>query len=352
MTDLRLVIAPGPAKSSVEQRPQTALPAGPLSTPAACQHDVPIEPVAGSGIIGQIRGPRQAAWPHRLEGFRGNTNIGAGCDRRNGVVSWWGKVVGGAFGFMLLGPLGALLGAALGHKFDSGLAALEQQGHAEIGGWSTRERVQTAFFTATFAVMGHVAKADGRVTHDEVGVANELMRRMGLEPQQRELAQNLFREGKSSGFDLDAVLDQLRDECRGRPDLIQIFLEVQCSAAHVDGSIHRGEREVLERIRRRLRVRPVDFQRIEALVAAQFEHMRSGGDASTTSVEDAYAVLGVATDAGDDEVKRAYRRLMSRHHPDKLVAQGLPEEMVAVATERAKEISIAWERVRETRGIV
>ena len=267
-------------------------------------------------------------------------------------MSWWGKVIGGAFGWMLLGPLGALLGAALGHRFDKGLDQLEHDGGPAPGGWSSRERVQTAFFTASFAVMGHVAKADGRVTEDELAVASELMQRMGLSPEQRKLAQNLFREGKKPGFDLDAVLDQFRDECRGRPDLVQVFLEVLLSAAYVDGELHDGERHALEHIRRRLRIRPVDFQRIEAMVAAQYEHMRSGhGGRAKPRLEDAYAVLGVASDASDEEVKRAYRRLMSRHHPDKLVAQGLPEEMVEVATEKSKEISLAYERIREKRGM-
>lgn len=268
-------------------------------------------------------------------------------------MSWWGKVIGGAFGWMLLGPLGALLGAALGHKFDTGLERLEHDGGASAGGWSARERVQTAFFTATFAVMGHVAKADGRVSEDELDVANELMQRMGLNAEQRELAQNLFRQGKAPEFDLDAVLDQLRDECRGRPDLVQVFLEVQLTAAYVDDEIHDAERRVLERIRRRLHVRPVHFQRIEALVASQFQHRHAGrarGPAKPR-LSDAYAALGVSRDASDEEVKRAYRRLMSRHHPDKLVAQGLPEEMMEVATEKSKEISLAYERIREARGL-
>ena len=269
-------------------------------------------------------------------------------------MSWWGKVIGGAFGWMLLGPLGALLGAALGHKFDSGLDRLEHEPPPAAGGWSSRERVQTAFFTATFAVMGHVAKADGRVSEDELAVASELMQRMGLSPEQRKLAQNLFREGRSPGFELDPVLDQFRDECRGRPDLVQVFLEVLFSAAYVDGRMHTAERNTLEHIRRRLRIRPVDFQRIEAMVAAQYEQMHAGhggGGVTRPRLEDAYAVLGVKPDNSDEEVKRAYRRLMSRHHPDKLVAQGLPEEMVAVANEKSKEISLAYERVREQRGM-
>ena len=67
-------------------------------------------------------------------------------------MSWWGKLVGGAFGYMLGGPLGAMLGAALGHKFDKGLQGMPDAGVA--WGAGERERIQTAFFTATFSVMG------------------------------------------------------------------------------------------------------------------------------------------------------------------------------------------------------
>ena len=128
---------------------------------------------------------------------------------------------------------------------------------------------------------------------------------------------------------------------------------MQLSAAHVDGEIHPGEREVLDRIRRRLRVRPADFQRIEALVEAQFAELRGGSRGGRTKLPlaDAYAVLGLDTSATDEQVKRAYRRLMSRHHPDKLVAQGLPEEMVQAATEKSQAIGAAYERVRTERGM-
>ncbi|MEW8432270.1 MAG: co-chaperone DjlA, partial [Candidatus Thiodiazotropha sp.] len=93
-------------------------------------------------------------------------------------MSWWGKLVGGAFGFMLGGPLGAVLGAALGHHFDKGLRGLPDD---QISwGPGDQERVQTAFFTATFSVMGHLAKADGRVSPDEIKMAEALMAQMSL----------------------------------------------------------------------------------------------------------------------------------------------------------------------------
>ncbi len=262
-------------------------------------------------------------------------------------MSWWGKVLGGAFGYMLGGPLGALLGAALGHKFDQGL-------HIEPGAGfdpGQQERVQTAFFTATFSVMGHVAKADGRVSPDEIRLAEQVMAQMRLDGAMRKAAQALFREGKSPDFDLDAVLDQFRRECHRRRHLVVSFLEIQLAAALADGSIAPGERRVLEYIATRLGVSPAELTQLEALVAGL--HGGGGGQARRPATEDelaaAYRMLGVTPEASDAEVKKAYRRLMNQHHPDKLVAKGLPEEMIRVATERTQQIKAAYERIRKAR---
>ena len=122
-------------------------------------------------------------------------------------MAWWGKLIGGAFGFMLGGPLGAILGAALGHNFDRGLSDVE----ALPGGSDPdrQERTQTAFFTATFSVMGHVAKSDGRVSDDEIRLASNIMEQMGLTSDQKRLAQRLFNEGKAPDFPLADVLEQI-----------------------------------------------------------------------------------------------------------------------------------------------
>src|SRR5690554_6549827 len=106
-------------------------------------------------------------------------------------MSWWGKVIGGAFGFALGGPLGAALGAALGHNFDRGMG---QQ--ARIGSSHDQERIQSAFFTATFSMMGYIAKADGRVSETEIAMARDIMGQMRLTPEQRKVAIRLFEEGK------------------------------------------------------------------------------------------------------------------------------------------------------------
>lgn len=276
-------------------------------------------------------------------------------------MSWWGKIVGGAFGFMVGGPLGALLGAAIGHSFDRGLTGIEAGagGAADPG---EQERVQAAFFTATFSVMGHVAKADGRVSEREIGVAEAVMQQMRLNEAQRKVAIRLYRDGKSPDFDLDAVLEQFRRECQRRSSLIQFFIEIQLQSAHADGRMTPEEEAVLLHICRVLRFPEERFRLLERMLHGEYhahqQWRQTGGDRGQRvpgrggmALHDAYAILGVARNDDNDAIKRAYRKLMSQHHPDKLVARGLPDEMIEVAKEKSQDISRAYERIKEARGM-
>ncbi|MET0069637.1 MAG: co-chaperone DjlA [Candidatus Thiodiazotropha sp.] len=271
-------------------------------------------------------------------------------------MSWWGKLVGGAFGFMLGGPLGAVLGAALGHHFDKGLRGLPDD--RVSWGPGDQERVQTAFFTATFSVMGHLAKADGRVSPDEIKMAEALMAQMSLSSEMRQTAIHLFNEGKAEDFPLDDVVAQFRQECHRRQTLIQMFLEIQIQAAYADGRLHKEEESLLLHICALLNVSEFTFRRLERMIRAHYHYQGAAGGAGRAapksqgpSLEDAYAILNVTAEASDKEVKRAYRRLISQHHPDKLVSKGLPEEMMKMAAQKTDEIKKAYERVKEARGM-
>lgn len=266
-------------------------------------------------------------------------------------MSWWGTLLGGTFGYLLGGPLGALLGAALGRRFDKGLRGLEGSGVAP----GEQERVQTAFFTTTFAVMGHLAKVDGQVTPQEIRLAETVMARMQLDAEMRRTAIGLFNEGKATDFDLDAVLDQFRRECQRRRHLLQMFVEIQLHACYADGAVHPEERRVLLHICERLGFSAAEFAQLEALVRAAQGFAGARGQRPSTApprdrVAEAYKVLGVTPAASDAEIKTAYRRLMNQHHPDKLVAKGLPEEMIALATEKTQEIKAAYETIKAVRG--
>jgi DnaJ like chaperone protein len=253
---------------------------------------------------------------------------------------------------MVGGPLGALLGAALGHNLDKGMAGLEAE-ELEPG---DRQRVQMAFFTATFSVMGHVAKADGQVTKEEIALAEAVMAEMDLSPELRQTAIRLFNEGKTDGFPLEEVLEQFRLECHRRQTLVQMFMELQLQAAYADGSLDEAEDRLLRHICDRLNVSSFTYRRLEQMIRAERQFggggrgRRPAAQPKGPSLADAYALLNVSPDSSDAEVKRAYRRLLSQHHPDKLVAKGLPEEMMKIATRKTHEIRQAYEQVKKARG--
>lgn len=279
-------------------------------------------------------------------------------------MSWLGKFIGGAFGFMLGGPMGAILGASLGHQFDIGMIRTENIESLRPG---DQHRVQMAFFTATFSVMGHIAKADGRISPEEISLANRIMDQMSISGEMRTTAINLFEQGKNANFPLDDVLAQLYQECHRRTDLIRMFLEIQIQEALADGAMDSKEEKLLLHICSQLRVSHFDYERLKMRVLAQqrfqnrdYQYQDQGQyqrqrqhqqpyRRDQSSLQDAYEVLGLTSSASDEDVKKAYRRLMSQNHPDKLVAKGLPEEMMKLAKEKTQKITKAYETVQQAR---
>jgi len=258
-------------------------------------------------------------------------------------LSWWGKIIGGGLGFMLGGPLGAVFGAAFGHNFDKGLGTFGA-GSPFTG---DVERIQTAFFTTTFSMMGHIAKADGQVSQTEIVIAEDLMRQMRLNPEQKRVAQRLFNEGKKAGFPVNDVLQQFRVECHRRTNLLQMFMEIQIMVALSDGTLHPSESNLLEHAAYTLGFSAAQYRAILERMQAQ-RHVQSS-DKYGMGLEDAYNLLGISKSASDQEVKKAYRRQMNQHHPDKLVSKGLPEEMMEMANRKAQDIKSAFETIKQSR---
>ncbi len=258
-------------------------------------------------------------------------------------MSWWGKLIGGYVGFALGGPIGALIGAALGHSFDNTASPIQSIGQ--------QNRSQAAFFTATFSVMGHICKADGRVTPDEISAAKMIMSQMSLAPAQRDAAIALFNEGKKDDFPLDDVLAQLKSELGLSKNIKRVFVEIQCSAAYADGVLHPAEKKLLQRICHIIGFSEYELNSILAAISAEAHHQKSGrgGKSAKMQLKDAYAILNINQNANDSEVKRAYRKLISQHHPDKLISKGLPEEMMKIATQKTQEIRAAYECVMDER---
>ena len=251
-------------------------------------------------------------------------------------MAWWGTFIGGTLGFVFGGPIGAMIGAALGGNLDRGIKMGDR---FDTG---NQERVQAAFFTTTFSVMGHVAKADGHVSTQEISAAKNIMAQMQLSAEQRKAAIKFFDQGKTDDFPLEEILHQFKKECHGRRNLIQMFVEIQIATALADGKVDDSEKRVLYVI-----------GKILGFSKSQIDHLFNMANAQKASVSDsltltqAYKILGITKDSSEAEVKKAYRRLMSQHHPDKLVAKGLPDEMIQLATEKTQEIRKAYDLIKK-----
>jgi len=265
------------------------------------------------------------------------------------MIKWAGKAVGGALGLLAGGPIGAAIGLFLGHQFDeqSGRAADAprlQENLAAVG---------ETFFRGTFRVMGHLAKADGRVSESEIAAARSIMSDLRLNPLQVRAAVDHFTTGKQQGFNLAAELATLARACEGRPELPRIFLEIQVRAALTGNNMEGPVRELLRRVAERLDVSMLEFAHIEAVArirAGAFRAHQQRADGAL-QVEQAYRVLETSPGAPNEEVVKAYRRQLSRHHPDKLKANGLPDSMIEHAKQRTQQIIEAYELIRARRGI-
>ena len=254
----------------------------------------------------------------------------------------WGKLIGGIIGLLRGGITGAIFGIFLGHMLDRFLAGL--------GGVN---RTRDAFFGAVFSTLGHLSKSDGRVTQAEIAAAEQLMRRMQLTGEERQRAIRFFQQGKEAGFDLEAVLGEFGRHSMLRHELRIMFIELLLEAALADGKLSTAEQAILMRACAVLHIPANIYSAIlrarQSGAAASSGRYHSPGQGQ--SIDQSYAALGLKADASVQEIKRAYRTLVRQYHPDKLVSRGLPDEMMAMAKKRVREINAAYDAIKSARGI-
>ncbi len=266
-------------------------------------------------------------------------------------MPWIGKVGGGILGLIAGGPVGALIGGALGHQFDRGARLLagfgSDAGHDRLYDAANRQQI---FFETTFHCLGALAKADGRVSEAEIETARRVMAEMRLQPEAVRRAIECFTAGKRPGFPLRDRVLTLRRACGREPELLRTFLEVQMDFLLAKAAISDRERALLLTMAEALGVGRIDLAHLESVLRARRSFRQGPGLAPRQSLAGAYRALGLEDTAGDAEVKRAYRRLMNQHHPDKQAARGLPESMREASKERTHEIRAAYDLIREHRG--
>ena len=253
----------------------------------------------------------------------------------------------------MLTIIGALLGASFGGFTGLVIGGLLGYGASVafrqfvVG---TLQVAQSQLLDSTFSIMGALCKADNVVTRDEINAVEQIFGMLKLQGESHEQAKAAFNRGKQSGFDLDAAVDRFAQISRGRGPLVQLFLQIQCMAVAADGRIDPAEHAMLVRIAQRLGLTEADVSQLEALLrSAMGGPSAAGGPPQKDRLQDAYAALGITEDAKPAEIKRAYRKLISQNHPDKLAARGLPESMRPVAEERSRELNSAYDMIKSAR---
>ncbi len=274
-------------------------------------------------------------------------------------------MLGGTVGMMIGGPLGAIAGAAVGHhlfdKDSSGAARRRAEWEKKLRDAAESQRSRTrsstarpsstadsrspfnaeerqaAYFLALFSILGKLAKADGQITREEGQTVIEFLDRMKVGNDQRQFAIRVFNEAKNSRHDVDDFARQFAQMTIGQADIRSSLVDMLFRVALADNEFHPEEEKIIRSVGNILGIAAAEMEAIRARYLASADH--------------AYSVLGLTEDASDDEVKRTYRRLAQEYHPDRIVAQGMPEEFVEYATQRFQEIQTAWDQIRKDRGL-
>ena len=264
----------------------------------------------------------------------------------------WGKILGALFGLALLKIPGLILGIILGHWFDKAFRQQFEQNGGFSGLFRDGEDEQSLFRYTTFATMGHIAKATGVVTPAHIQQASAYMAQLGLSAQQQKEAQAAFRDGKAVNFPLRQQLQHFYQIYRRRKDVLQLFVEIQLTTACINGQMTPAQYNLLQQVAGYLNFSQLQLDILLQTYQAQsrFSSRNTQAQHSHTTLQDAYQLLGVEQSVSDAVLKKAYRKLMSQHHPDKLMAQGVPADMLEVAKTRTQEIQAAYELIKQKRG--
>ena len=272
--------------------------------------------------------------------------------------TWWGKLIGAFFGYLMAGPAGAMLGIFLGNIFDRGLTEHFTNPHWHYHA-EKRQKVQTVFLQATFSVMGYLAKVDGRVSENEIIMAKSIMKNMQLTERQKKLAQHHFNQGKLPEYNVTAHLNELLIALQDNPSLLKLFVDIQYQAAHADGLTYK-KIIALNEILQHLGLAPLDRQQRFYQDSSHYSGRQHSNQHRSSSsqqhqvpnsvLDNAFVTLGVSPTHSKQDVKKAYQRLISRHHPDKLIAKSASNDTIKIANEKTQTIRKAYEQICSAKG--
>lgn len=279
-------------------------------------------------------------------------------------MGFWGKAIGIGVGFMMGGPLGAVLGGIFGHWYDTeaehrsfGLRMRcpycgnkitpTSDGHCPICGSDLRsagydqpkssEDRQFLFYISLTSLAAKMAKADGVVSKEEIQTFDRFVREeLRLSTEERKIVAQIFNEAKNSPQDPMDFARQFRSLIGYQPEVLQTMVHLLFRIAMADGRFHPAEEKFIRQVAEIFGLSLAEYDQIRALFV-KFDHH-------------AYQVLGLTPQASVEEIKVTYKKLVNQYHPDRLIAKGVPEDFIKIANEKMAEINYAYEQIRKERG--
>ena len=252
-------------------------------------------------------------------------------------MGWLSGVIGGGLGAMIAGPFGAIMGAAIGASMGN------SQKMTQIGGgFNPSQQRQAIFFTAAFSMVGKLAKADGRVSPDEIAVIEKISKEaLRLDKQTRDYAINVFSQAKDSSESFADYARQFGEMFAQDQQLCNFMMSFLFEVAMADGELHPQEENMLLEAKAAFRLPESIYQSLRS----RFVGLQS----SSVSLKKHYETLGVSSSATTAEIKKAYRQKATEFHPDKIEGKGLPPEFIKFANDQLAEINESYDTIMASR---
>lgn len=252
-------------------------------------------------------------------------------------MGWFGKLAFGSLGMFLGGPLGAIIGAALGHHMVDKKAEVAPRRTQRIGGPAPDyvEQTQAAYFVSLFSILGKFSKIDGLVSRNEINIVQRFIDQLPITEQERQFAKEIFNQAKNSPYSIEDFAIQMYQVAKHQPGVLLSFLDLLFQIAAADGRLHPGEEAALKRIKEIFRISDQQYESTKALYFKDLDRY--------------YRILNCTPQSTNEEIKSNYKKLVKEFHPDRVLSKGLPEEFIDFAEKRFREIQEAYEKIRQER---